>query len=73
MDRSLNYQTTVRIDEILVVTRWEKQKRLMKFFKKIEKLRVAGYVAGGKESEFLLKETTWLEHETNECRVKSKN
>ena len=59
------YEATVWLDDIIVVTRADKDKHLL------NQLQECGYWASEKKSEFLLKEINWLEDEINNHRMKA--
>ena len=69
-DRTLNYQTPVWIDDIILVTKEDKEKHREKLFEILEQLQKAWYRASEKNSEFFLKKTTWLGHDITEHRNK---
>ena len=52
IDRTLNYQTPVWLDDIIIVARHDKDKQLEKLFKILKQLQEAGYRANEKKSEF---------------------
>ena len=54
------------MDDIIVVTRGNKQDHEKKLFDVLNKLEKAGYRAIKKKSEFFMNETKWLGHEINE-------
>ena len=62
--------TRDRMDDIIVVTRGNKQDHEKKLFNVLNKLEKAGYRASKKKSEFFMNETKWLGHEINENGIK---
>ena len=70
IDRTLNYETPVWLDDIIVVTRGDKDKHREKLFKILKQLQEDGYRASEKKSVFFLKETIWLGHEITEHGIK---
>ena len=70
IDGTLNYQTPVWLDDLLIVTRGSKEKHRVKLFTIHEQLPEAGYRAILKKSEFFLKKTTWLGHEMSKHWMK---
>ena len=58
------------LDDIIIVTRGDKEKHREKLFKILEQLQEAGYRASEKKPEFFLKETTWLRHEITQHGIK---
>ena len=69
-DRTLKYCTPAWLDDIIVVTRGNKQDNEKKLFDVLNKLEKAGYRASKKKSEFFMNETKWLGHEINENGIK---
>ena len=69
-DRTLKYCTPAWLDDIIVVTRGNKQDHEKKLFDVLNKLEKAGYRASKKKSEFFMNETKWLGHEINENGIK---
>ena len=65
IDRTLKYETPLWLDDIIVVTRGDKDKHREKLFKKLKQLQEPGYCAS-KKIEFFLNETIWLGHEITE-------
>ena len=51
MERTLNYQTPVWLDDIIIVTMGDKDKKRRKMFKIREKLQQAGHRASQKKSD----------------------
>ena len=70
IDRTLEYCTPAWLDDIIVVTRGNKQDHEKKLFDVLNKLEKAGYRASKKKSEFFMNETKWLGHEINENGIK---
>ena len=66
IDRTLEYSTPAWLDDIIVVTRGNKQEHEKKLFDILSKLEKAGYRASKRKSEFFLKRTNWLGHEIDE-------
>ena len=66
IDRTLGYCTPAVLDDIIVVTRGNKQDHEKKLFDVLNKLEKAGYRASKKKSEFFMKQTKWLGHEIDE-------
>ena len=69
-DRTLEYCTPAWLDDIIVVTRGNKQDHEKKLFDVLNKLEKTGYRASKKKSEFFMIETKWLGHEINENGIK---
>ena len=69
-DRTLEYCTPAWLDDIIVVTRGNKQDHEKKLFNVLNKLEKAGYRASKKKSEFFINETKWLGQEINENGIK---
>ena len=65
-DRALEYSIPALLDDIIVVTRGNKQEHKKKLFDVLSKLEKAGYRAGKRKYEFSLKRTKWLRHEIDE-------
>ena len=70
IDRTLEYCTPAWLDDIIIVTRGNKQDHDKKLFDVLNKLEKAGYRASKKKSEFFMKQTNWLGHEIDENRIK---
>ena len=70
IDRTLGYCTPAWLDDIIVVTRGNKQDHEKKLFDVLNKLEKAGYRASKKKSEFSMKQTKWLGHEIHENGIK---
>ena len=70
IDRKLEYSTPAWLDDIIVVTRGNKQEHEKKLFDVLSKLEKAGYRASKRKSEFFLKQTKWLGHEIDENGIK---
>ena len=70
IDRTLNYQTPVWLDDIIIVSRGKKAEHAKKVEKIFEKLEKEGYRASKKKSKFFLKETVWLGHTISEEGIK---
>ena len=70
IDRTLEYSTPAWLDDIIVVTRGNKQEHEKKLFDVLSKLEKAGYRASKRKSELFLKQTKWLGHEIDENRIK---
>ena len=68
--RTLEYCTTAWLDDIISVTRGNKQDHEKKLFDVLNKLEKAGYRASKKRSEFFMNETKWLGREINENGIK---
>ena len=64
--RTLGYCAPAWLDDIIVVTRGNKQDHEKKLFDKLNKLEKAGYRASKKESEFFMNRTKWLGHGIDE-------
>ena len=71
IDRTLEYSTPAWLDDIIVVTRGNKQEHGKKLIDVLSKLEKAGYRASKRKSEFFLKQIKWLGHEINENGIKS--
>ena len=70
IDRTLEYCTPVWLDDIIVVTRENKQDHEKKLFDVLNKLEKAGYRASKKKSEFFMNRIKWLGHEIDENGIK---
>ena len=70
IDRTLEYSTPAWLDDIIVVTRGNKQEHEKKLFDVLSKLEKVGYRASKRKSEFFLKQTKWLGHEIDENGIK---
>ena len=70
IDRTLEYSTPAWLDDIVVVTRGNKQEQGKKLFDVLSKLEKAGYRASKRKSEFFLKQTKLLGHEIDENGIK---
>ena len=70
IDRTLGYCTPAWLDDIIIVTRGNKQDHEKKLFDVLNKLEKAGYRASKKKSEFFMKQTKWLGHEIDENGIK---
>ena len=70
IDRTLGYCTPAWLDDIIVVTRGNKQDHEKKLFEILNKLEKAGYRASKKKSEFFMNRTKWLGHEIDENGIK---
>ena len=70
IDRTLGYCTPAWLDDIIVVTRGNKQDHEKKLFEILNKLEEAGYRASKKKSEFFMNRTKWLGHEIDENGIK---
>ena len=66
MDRTLNWQTPLWLDNIIIVTKGYKEKHRKKLITILEKLEETGYRASEKKSGFFLEETTLLGREITE-------
>ena len=62
IDRTLGHQTTVWLDDIIIVTRGTKEEHTRKLYSVLTKLENEGYKASKKKSKFYQKETIWLGH-----------
>ena len=62
IDQTLNDETPLRLDDVLEVTREDKEKHRTKFFILLEKPQEAGCRPSQRKSQILQKETTWLGH-----------
>ena len=58
------------LDDIIVVTRENKQDHEKKLFDVLNKLEKAGYRASKKKSEFFMNRIKWLGHEIDENGIK---
>ena len=65
-DRTLEYRTPSWIDDIIVVTRGDRQEHEKKLFDVLNKLVRAGYRARKRKSEYFMKRTKWRRHELDE-------
>ena len=70
IDQTLNYQSPVWPDDIIIVTTWDKGYHRGKLFTILEQLQEAGYGASEKKSEFCFKEIIWLGHKIIEHGLK---
>ena len=66
----MNYEKPVALDDIIEVTRRNKDKHREKLFKIRTKLLEAGCRARERKSEFFLQETIWLGYEITEHGIK---
>ena len=62
IDSTLGHQTTVWLDDIIIVTRGTKEEHTRKLYSVLTKLENEGYKASKKKSTFYQKETIWLGH-----------
>ena len=69
-DRTLEYCTLIWLEDIIVVTRVQRQEHEKKLFDILNKLENAGYRASKRKSEFFMKRTNWLGHKIHENRIK---
>ena len=60
IDRTLVYRTPVWLDDIIVVTRGNKEKQRTKLFTILEKLQEAGYRAKKNLNAFSRKQPGWV-------------
>ena len=70
IDRTLEYCTPAWLDDIIVVTRGNKQDHEKKLFDVLNKLEKTGYRASKKKSEFFMNRIKWLGHEIDENGIK---
>ena len=70
IDLTLEYCTPAWLDNIIVVTRGNKQDHEKKMFDVLNKLEKAGYRANKKKSEFFMNRIKWLGHEIDENGIK---
>ena len=70
IDRTLGYCTPAWLDDIIDVTRGNKQDHEKKLFKMLIKLEKAGYRVSKRKSEFFMNRTKWLGHEIDENGIK---
>ena len=70
--RTLEYSTPAWLDDIIVVTRGNKQEHEKKLFDVLSKLEKTGYRASKRKSEIFLKRTKWRGHEIDENGNKTK-
>ena len=70
IDRTLEYCTPAWLDDIIVVTRGNKQDHEKKQFDILIKVEKAGYRASKRKSEFFMNRTKWLGHEIDENGIK---
>ena len=66
IDRTLGYCTPAWLDDIIIVTRGNKQDHEKKLFDILNKLKKAGYQPSKKKLEVFMKQTKWLGHEIDE-------
>ena len=78
IDRTLKYCTPAWLawlawlDDMIVVTRRDKQEHEKKLFDVLNKLNKAGYRASKRKSDIFMKQTKWLVHEIDENGLKQK-
>ena len=72
IDRTLEYCTPAWLDDIIVVTRGDREEHEKKLSDVLKKLEDAGYRASEWKSEFFLNSTKWLGHEIDETGIKPK-
>ena len=72
IDRTLEYSTPAWLDDIIIVTRGNKQEHEKKLFDILNKLEKAGYRASKKRSDFFKNRIKWLGHEIDENGRKPK-
>ena len=70
IDRTLEYFTPARLDDIIVVTRGSRKEHETKIFEILKKLENAGYRASERKPECFLNKTKWLGHEIDEMGIK---
>ena len=69
IDRTLEDQTPVCLDDIIIVTRGTKKEHTRKLYSVLTKLENEGYKAS-KKSKFYQKETVWLGHTISQDRIR---
>ena len=70
IDRTLGYCTPAWLDDIIIVTRGNKQDHEKKLFDVLNKLEKTGYRASKTKSKFFMKQTKRLGHEIDENGIK---
>ena len=70
IDRTLGYCTPAWLDDIIVVSREDKQDHEEMLFHILNKLEKVGYRASRKKSGFFMNRTKWLGHEIDENGIK---
>ena len=70
IDRTLEYCTPAWLDDIIVVTRGNKQDHEKKLFDILNKLEKAGYRASKRHFEFFINRTKWLGYGRDENGIK---
>ena len=67
----MEYSTPEWLDDIIVVTRGDREEHENKLFDVLRKLEDVGYRASERKSEIFLNKTKWLGHEIEETGIKS--
>ena len=70
IDRTLEYCTPAWLDDVIVVTRGDREDHEKKLFDVLKKLEDAGYRASERKSEFFKNKMKWLGHEIDENGIK---
>ena len=70
IDRTLEYCTPAWLDDIIVVTRGDREDHEKKLFDVLKKLEDAGYRASERKLEFFKNKMKWLGHEIDENGIK---
>ena len=70
IDRTLEYCTPAWLDDIIVVTRGDREDYEKKLFDVLKKLEDAGYRASERKPEFFKNKMKWLGHEIDENGIK---
>ena len=69
IDQTLEYSTPAWLNDIIVVTRGDREEHENKLLDVLKKLKDAAYRASERKSEFFLNKTKWLGHEINETGI----
>ena len=70
IDRTLENSTTAWLDDMIVVTRGDRNEHQNKLFDVLNSLEDAGYRASERKFEYFLNKTKWLGHEIDETGSK---
>ena len=69
-DRTLEHQTPVWLDDIIIVTRGTKEEHTRKIYSVLTIQENEGYKASKKKSKFYQKETIWLGHKISQDGIR---